>query len=115
MRSRFDSAPLQLPLEPTEPRWRKWFQDVWSSLNAIGLPLPTAPAVGASPFSYQFLQAGSGTLIITGGTVTLVEWSRDSTTWYTVAAASPTQVALSQGDYVRITYTVAPTLVEVLR
>lgn len=115
MRSRFDSAPLQSQVDSTEPRWRRWFQDVWASINAIALPLPTLSAVGASPFTYQFQQAGSGTLLITGGTVSLVEWSRDNTTWHSVAVASPAIIPLSQGDYVRITYTVAPTVVEVLR
>ena len=112
-RSRFDAAPLQSQLDAQEPRWRKWFQDVWASANAIALPLPSPVTLTASPFVYQFKQGGRGRLLIVGGTVSLVEWSRNGATYFTVGSGSGSYF-VAQGDYLRVTYTVAPTLTQVL-
>ena len=115
MASRFDSAPLQDELDATNPRWRKWFQDIWSSVNALSLPFPTAITIGVSPWTYQFLSGGQASILVNGGTVSLVEWSRDGTTFFAVAAATNTMIAVSQKDFVRVTYTAAPTVKQVLR
>lgn len=115
MASRFDNAPLQTPIDVQEPRWRQWFQDVWRALQALSLPLPTGIAVGASPFTYQYVEAGQASVLLSGGTVTLVEFSRDGVTWYSVGVATDAMLAVSQGDYLRITYGAAPTMTLVLR
>lgn len=111
--SRYDSAPLQDNLEPTNPRWRLWFQKVWEQLQAIALPLPSAITVGASPFVYQFQGAGTASVLVLGGTVTTTEFSRNGTTYYIVGVNG--MFTVSQGDYLRITYVVAPTMQLVLR
>lgn len=115
MASRFDNAPLQTPIDVQEPRWRQWFLNVWTSLQALALPLPSSIAVGASPFIYQFTGAGQASVILSGGTVSLVEFSRDGVTWYTVGTATDAMLAVSQGDYLRVTYGAAPTMTLVLR
>lgn len=113
--SRFDSAPLQTNLSIDDPRWRKWFLDVWSLLNAVRLPAPSAVTVGGSPSTYQFNNGGTASILINGGTVSLIEWSRDGTTFYKVGTATDSMYTVSSGDYIRVTYTVIPTVKVVLR
>lgn len=113
LRSRFDAAPLQSPLDLQDPRWRKWFQDMWASVMGLGLPVPASLLPGASPYTWQFSYAGRGALIVQGGTVSKIEFSRDGTTFIDTGAVAG-MMAVSQGDYLRITYTVAPTLTLVL-
>ena len=108
--SKFDSAPLQEKIDLTNPRWRRWFQDVWQIINAIALPKPSAITVTTSPFLYQYTGAGQASVLVNGGTVSLVEFSRDGTTFFTVGAATNGMYALSAKDYLRVTYTVAPTM-----
>jgi hypothetical protein len=88
---------------------------MWQLANAQALPLPSGIAVGVSPFLYQFLYAGSGSVIVQGAGVTLVEFTRDQgTTWYPIGMAAG-MYAVSQGDYLRITYGAAPVMTLVLR
>ena len=112
-RSRFDAAPLQDKFDADNPRWQKWFQDMWASVNAVALPLPTAVTVLSSPSVYQFQRGGRGRLIVVGGTVSLVEWSRDGLTYYTVGIGAGAYM-VAQGDYLRVTYSAAPTLTQIL-
>ncbi len=70
--------------------------------------------VGASPFTYQNTNNYTVDIIISGGSVSLIEFSRDGTNWYDVGFTSGI-VRLSPGDSVRVTYTSAPTMVEVPR
>ena len=115
MATRFDAAPLQTELDITEPRWRKWFQDMWGAVNAVSLPAASSVTVGASPFTYKFAGGGQSSLIVSGGTVSLIEFSRSGSIFFTIANASPGMFSLSNGDSLRITYTVAPTVTLVLR
>ena len=115
IRSRFDAAPLQTQVDSTDPRWRNWFQSVWELVNARALPLPSAITLGASPYTYQFHYAGTASVLLSGGTVSLVEWSRDNVTWFTVGTSSPGMFHMSQNDFLRVTYTVAPTMTLVFR
>lgn len=71
-------------------------------------------SVGASPFTYQNTNNYSVDVIISGGAVSLIEFSRDGTNWYNVGFTSGI-VRLSPGDRVRVTYTTAPTMVVVPR
>lgn len=113
-RSRFDSAPLQSEIASDEPRWRKWFQDVWQLLNAQALPLPTAVALGASPATVQFQFGGTASIIVSGGTVSLIEFSRDGTTFFNVGTVAG-MFTLSQDDRLRITYVAPPTVTQIFR
>lgn len=113
--SRFDSAPLQTPIDEQEPRWRKWFQDVWQQINKQALPLPTNITPGPSPFVYQYLGAGNVNIIVDGGGVNLVEFSRDGITWYHVGGGGAANMYhLAQGDYLRVTYGGLPVITQIL-
>jgi len=74
--------------------------------------LPSAITVGASPYTYQNTTNYPAKVLVGGGTVSLVEYTRDNTTFYTLASstAQPVQVQLSPNDRVRVTYTAAPTM-----
>jgi hypothetical protein len=59
---------------------------------------------GVSPWVYQ--ATADGTLVLVGGTVSLVGLSRDGTTFYTVPQGA---IPMSRLDQVKTTYTVVPT------
>lgn len=61
--------------------------------------------LGASPYIYT--APVKGFVLLTGGTVSSVEFSRDGTTFYTTGATSG-QFVMSAADQLRITYSVAP-------
>ena len=74
---------------------------------------PLVPiTAGASPYSYQNTSGVRQNVIVTGGTVTLVEYSRGGATWYTTGLIAGT-VLLNPLDWVRVTYTVAPVMTSV--
>ena len=59
--------------------------------------------LGASPWTYT--APFDGTVVVTGGTVSLLSWSRDGgVTFYTVSGAIP----VSRLDQVKVTYSAAP-------
>lgn len=71
--------------------------------------LPSAIVVGASPFVYQNPSAVSNAdVIVSGGTVTDISFSRDNVTYYTTGLIAG-MVRLSPSDYVKLTYAVLPT------
>jgi len=72
----------------------------------------TAITVTASSFTYQNAAVYQEDILITGGTVSLVEFTRDNATWY---ARTGDTVSLSPSDRVRVTYTVAPTMTKIPR
>lgn len=79
--------------------------DEASSLLAASAPL-AAVVVGASPFTY--VAPDSGTLVVQGGTVSLVELGRKGSFVTTGLIAGV--VPVSRGDQLRVTYTVLPTM-----
>lgn len=107
----------KLPVEPRLPsgagmvqRINELFRAVALSVNEaidrISTPLSvSAVTVGASPFDYT--AARDGFVSIVGGTVSAVAYVREgvSTSLGVVAV-----VPVKKGDVVRITYTVAPTV-----
>ena len=108
----------KLPVEPRLPsgagmvqRVNELFRAVALSLNEaidrISTPLSvSAVTVGSSPFDYTAPR--DGFVSIVGGTVSAVAYVREgvSTSLGVVAV-----VPVKKGDAVRITYTVAPTVV----
>lgn len=88
-----------------------------AQLNAIPFRNVTAPSgitVTASPFSYHNVDAFDEDVVIQGGTVTKIEFSRDNVAFYDVGLVAG-MYRLSIGDYVKVTYTVAPTMTKVPR
>lgn len=70
-----------------------------------GAPPPYAITVGASPFSFQ--APFRGTVLISGGTVSAIQWARDGSTFFTY----PTGVVeVFTGDMVKVTYSGLPTM-----
>lgn len=69
----------------------------------------SAVTVGASPVVYQNTGAWTEALYVTGGTLTAVEISRDGATYYGIA--TDRAAVLARGDYLRVTYAVAPTAI----
>jgi len=72
----------------------------------------SAIAVGVSPFTFQNTTDFPVIVLISNGTVSLTEYTRNNTDFYTIATstAQPVQVMLSPNDRVRVTYSVAPTM-----
>ena len=67
-----------------------------------------------SPFVIQNNQILSNqAIVINGGTVTIIEISRNGSDYFTVGLISG-QFILSPGDYLRITYAIAPTITRFL-
>ena len=77
--------------------------------------LPSSITVGASPYTYQNTSAFTQVILTSGGTVSGIEYTRDNTTFYTVAASTtvPVQVSLAPNDRVKITFSSAPTMTRI--
>ncbi len=76
--------------------------------------LPSNITVPASLTPYQNTTAFDADVIISGGTISNIEFSRDGTTWYSTGLLTGV-LQLSPNDRVRVTYTVAPTMTLVPR
>jgi len=68
--------------------------------------------VGASPFVYQNTDFYPEDIIISGGAVSKIEWSRDGSTYYDLGITAG-KVRLEVGEYLRVTYTTAPTMTKI--
>lgn len=108
MPQQFNSIPTyQTPLvngRVTQSSWYRFWQGIFTGA-APGAESPVTP--GASPYTYT--APFRGFLIVQGGTVSLIEFSRGGTTYRNVGVTAGAIPANSQ-DLIRITYTVAPTL-----
>lgn len=78
------------------------------------LAVPTAQTVTASPFVYTNNSGNDQSEIVSGGTVSLIEYSRNGGTYIPVGAIGG-MFALSPLDSLRVTYTVIPTITVVVR
>lgn len=87
-----------------------WLQQCLYLLGRNPTVTVAAQVVGASPYTYQNTSDFDLDAVVTGGTVSAVAFSRDGTTFYTTATATNATVRLNPGDYVRVTYTVLPTM-----
>ena len=72
----------------------------------------TAPSnvfVGTSPRTIQNTMDFSADYLINGGTVSLIEYSKDGSTWYTTSMTGGF-IPVSVGHYCRVTFSSAPTI-----
>lgn len=76
--------------------------------------LPVGITPGASPYTYQNTNTYPADVIVSGGTVSAIAFSRDNATFYATGLTSGV-FPLSSYDYLRVTYTVAPTMTLVPR
>ena len=90
--------------EVTSRPWYRYFQDLDNGKPHSG-ELPQK--VGASPFTYTATLMGS--MLVTGGTVSVIAYAR-GTTFY-VTGQTTGLFYLAQGDRLKVTYTVLPTMV----
>jgi hypothetical protein len=91
---------------------RGWYS-FWTGLYQ-GQPTQTVAVVtaGTSPFTY--IAPIGGSLIVQGGSVSLISFSRDAASFYPLGVTSGL-FPLSKGDQLVITYSVPPNLVWVPR
>ena len=90
--------------------WYLFLQQVFQRVANSG-ENAAAVAVAASPFVYT--AASDGNLIVTGGTISLIEYGRNSI--YTSTGLTAGLVPMFAGDTVRVTYTVLPTMTFIKR
>jgi hypothetical protein len=108
MAQQFNSLPnFQVPLEQKGVTAKDWFL-FWANLFS-GLPPgnETALTIGASPYTY--VAAVKGSLIVSGGTVSAIAFSRDGSTFYATGQTAG-MFPLNARDSLRVTYTVLPTV-----
>lgn len=86
----------------------------YNSINYRVLTAPAGITVGASPFNYQNLTSSDQSIIVKGGTVTKIEFSRDNTNFFDVGVVAG-MFTVSKQDFLRVTYTVAPTMTGISR
>jgi len=109
MGQQFNTLPnFNVPLEIKGITSKDWFL-YWANLFS-GLPPgnETALTIGASPYTY--VAGVKGSLIVSGGTVSALAFSRDGATFYSTGQTSG-MFPLNARDSLRITYTVLPTVV----
>lgn len=70
----------------------------------------TTITVGASPFLYTNPNTYPVYVFIISGSVSNVEFSRDETTFYSLATTTGQKVLLAPGDSVRVSFTIAPNM-----
>lgn len=75
---------------------------------------PSAISVTGSPFTYINATGGTADVIVSGGGVSLLEFSRDGTTFYSTGSFYG-MFTLSPYDRLRVTYASAPTMTLVPR
>jgi hypothetical protein len=105
----------QLNLIPNYPvplqvggRTDKGWYFFWSGMfRGLAPAAEAAVTVGDSPYVYSAPVRGS--VIVNGGTVSAIAFSRDGTTFYTTGQTAG-MFLLCAGDLLRITYTVLPTV-----
>ena len=79
------------------------------------LTLPSAITVGASPYTYQNTSNSDEKILISGGTTSLIQFTRDNSNFYTEATLTtdPVVIILAKDDRVKVTYSSTPTMVKI--
>ena len=95
------------PLELGRNTSKDWYF-FWSGLFRGLAPGNVEPVtVGVTPYEYSAVKRGS--MIVEGGTVSLIEFSRDGTDYYDVGATAG-MFALNASDRLRVAYSVVPNM-----
>lgn len=108
MAQQFNSLPnFNVPLQKQGVTSKDWFI-YWAALfNGLAPAAEVAITPGVSPYSYSAPVKGS--VIVSGGTVSAIAFSRNGTTFYTTGQTSG-MFTLNAQDRLRVTYTVLPTM-----
>lgn len=85
--------------------WYLFFTNLYQAVTE-GLPQAgEAVTIAASPMSYTAIIRGQAH--VAGGTVSVIEFSRNGTDWYDTGMTAGF-VQMDKGDLLRVTYAVAP-------
>lgn len=79
--------------------------------DVSGVPSRHVLTPGASPFAYQNLGLAPVMISVSGGTVSDISASRDNSTYDTTGQTAG-MFRVEPGDYLKVTYTVVPTMVQ---
>ena len=82
----------------------------WGQMNSG--TAPSAITVTASAFVFQNTSSKGMTVLVSGGTVTTIEFSRDGAAFFLVGLLAG-QFILSPNDRLRVTYAIAPTMTSI--
>lgn len=88
----------------TESAWYRFWAGLFTGLPPENV---SAVTVGASPYTYSAERKGS--LIVNGGTVSQIRFSRDGTNYYVVGTTAG-MFPVNASDLIEVTYAVLPTL-----
>ncbi len=111
LRSRFamvrNQTPMVIERAITQKDWYLFFTNLYTAVTD-GLPQPEeAATITASPMTYTAVIRGQAN--ISGGTVSVIEFSRNGTDWYDTGITTGF-VQMNRSDLIRITYAVAPNI-----
>lgn len=84
--------------------WYFFWQGIWKGTPPA---IESAVTVTTSPMTYVATQRGF--MVVSGGTISAIAFSRGGTTFYT-SGQTAGSFPLSNGDSLRVTYTVTPTM-----
>lgn len=100
-------TPLQVQTSQGPVTSKDWYF-FWAGLfQGLAPAIEKAVTLTGSPFTYAAVAKGS--LIVSGGTVSLIQFTRNGTTLYNTGQTSG-MFTLNAADRLIITYTVAPTV-----
>ena len=80
-----------------------------ATVNGVAVGPRNTVSLGSSPCKFQNTSACKMSFIVTGGTVTTIEMSKDDSTYDVVGLLAGQQI-LAPGDWMRITYVLAPSV-----
>jgi len=111
LRARFAMTRNQTPIVAqgaiAQKDWYIFFYNLYLAVTE-GSPQPEEVIpLTASPMTYTAVIRGQAH--IGGGTVSVIEFSRDGTNWYDTGMTEGF-VQMDRGDQLRVTYSVAPTI-----
>ncbi len=85
---------------------KDWFFFLVGLYTGLSPQAENPVVLGVSPYVYT--NAVKGTVIVSGGTVSDISFSRDGTNYYTTGQTAG-MFTINAQDFLRITYTVPPT------
>ena len=83
-------------------------------MNSNAAAQPSGITVGSSPYTYVNADLTPVSVLISGGTVTTIAFSRDNTNYLTIGLLGGMYL-LNPGDRIRITYVLAPIMTKIPR
>jgi hypothetical protein len=97
-------------LQRVTPKWMQWVMGITGQVNRTSprAPVTLAPTTGA--FIWTSNIAGDSRVLVSGGTVSAIALSRDGVIYYATGVVAGV-IPMSQGDFIKITNTVVPTVV----